>query len=218
MEIKKKKVQAQDLFLAILKERAETGRIYIMNVDHSNTHSSFKDVVRMSNLCQEITLPTDPLQHIDGEGEIALCILSAINLGQVKNKEELEGLCDLSVRGLEELIDLQNYPVKAAEIRVKPENLNEELLYQYAENLYIMSQLSKTKMFAGGWFNKKTKENPKGDNLFYLDATMVVDDFADALYIGEAAEQKAIFNLSTFDGKAPNKSFKSLNLLSIFCN
>ena len=87
-KIKKKKIQAQDLFLQILKERAETGRIYIMNIDHSNTHSSFKDVVRMSNLCQEITLPTDPLQHIDGEGEIALCILSAINMGQIKNKEE----------------------------------------------------------------------------------------------------------------------------------
>jgi len=118
-KIKKKKVSAQDLFLSILKERAETGRIYIMNIDHSNTHSSFKDVVRMSNLCQEITLPTDPLQHIDGEGEIALCILSAINLGQIKNKEELENLCDLSVRGLEELIDLQKYPVKAAEISTK---------------------------------------------------------------------------------------------------
>mgnify|MGYP001372754242 FL=1 len=118
-KIKKKKVQAQDLFLQILKERAETGRIYIMNIDHSNTHSSFKDTVRMSNLCQEITLPTDPLEHIDGEGEIALCILSAINLGQIKNKEELENLCDLSVRGLEELIDLQNYPVKAAEMSTK---------------------------------------------------------------------------------------------------
>ena len=118
-KIKKKKIQAQDLFLQILKERAETGRIYIMNIDHSNTHSSFKDVVRMSNLCQEITLPTDPLQHIDGEGEIALCILSAINMGQIKNKEELESLCDLSVRGLEELIDLQNYPVKAAEMSTK---------------------------------------------------------------------------------------------------
>ena len=118
-KIKKKKVSAQQLFLSILKERAETGRIYIMNIDHTNTHSSFKDMVRMSNLCQEITLPTDPLQHIDGEGEIALCILSAINLGQLKNKEELENLCDLSVRGLEELIDLQNYPVKAAETSTK---------------------------------------------------------------------------------------------------
>ena len=118
-KVKKIKVKAQDLFLSILKERAETGRIYIMNIDHCNTHSSFKDVVRMSNLCQEITLPTDPLQHIDGQGEIALCILSAINLGQIKNKEELENLCDLSVRGLEELIDLQNYPVKAAELSTK---------------------------------------------------------------------------------------------------
>ena len=117
--IKKKKVKAQDLFLSILKERAETGRIYIMNIDHSNSHSSFKDKINMSNLCQEITLPTDPLEHIDGAGEIALCILSAINLGQIKDKEELEPLCDLSVRGLEELIDLQNYPVKAAEISTK---------------------------------------------------------------------------------------------------
>ena len=117
--VKKKKIPAQELFLSILKERAETGRIYIMNIDHSNTHSSFKDTIRMSNLCQEITLPTDPLEHIDGEGEIALCILSAINLGQIKNKDELENLCDLSVRGLEELIDLQNYPVKAAEMSTK---------------------------------------------------------------------------------------------------
>tara|TARA_B100001057_G_scaffold183288_1_gene184002 strand:- start:1463 stop:3784 length:2322 start_codon:yes stop_codon:yes gene_type:complete len=118
-KIKKHKVKAQELFGAILKERAETGRIYIMNIDHTNTHSSFKDQVFMSNLCQEITLPTDPLQHIDGEGEIALCILSAINLGAVSKKEDLENLCDLSVRGLEELIDLQNYPVNAAELSTK---------------------------------------------------------------------------------------------------
>ena len=118
-KVKKKKVKAQELFGAILKERAETGRIYIMNIDHTNTHSSFKDQVFMSNLCQEITLPTEPIDHIDGDGEIALCILSAINLGAVKQKDELENLCDLSVRGLEELIDLQNYPVKAAEISTK---------------------------------------------------------------------------------------------------
>ncbi len=114
--IKKKTVKAQELILDLLKERAETGRIYIMNIDHCNTHSSFKDKVYMSNLCQEITLPTDPLEHIDGDGEIALCILSAINVGKLKNLDELEELCDLSVRGLEELIDYQNYPVKAAEV------------------------------------------------------------------------------------------------------
>ena len=113
--IDKKKVRAQTLFMDLLKERAETGRIYIMNIDHCNTHSSFKDKVYMSNLCQEITLPTKPVQHIDDpEGEIALCILSAINLGMIRDKEDLEDLCDLSVRALEEIIDYQEYPVEAA--------------------------------------------------------------------------------------------------------
>jgi len=113
-------VSAQELILDLLKERAETGRIYIMNIDHCNSHSSFKDKVNMSNLCQEITLPTKPLQHIDDpEGEIALCILSAVNVGKVRSDKELEDLCDLSVRGLEELIDYQNYPVIAAEQATK---------------------------------------------------------------------------------------------------
>ena len=112
--VPRKTVGAQELFLDLLKERAETGRIYIMNIDHCNSHSSFKDKVNMSNLCQEITLPTDPIQHIDGHGEIALCILSAINVGKLKQLEDLEELCDLAVRGLEELIDYQNYPVEAA--------------------------------------------------------------------------------------------------------
>jgi ribonucleoside-diphosphate reductase alpha chain len=114
--IPKKTFKIQELILNLLKERAETGRIYIMNIDHCNTHSSFLDKVYMSNLCQEITLPTEPIQHIDGAGEIALCILSAINVGKLKNLDELEELCDLSVRSLEELIDYQEYPVKAAEI------------------------------------------------------------------------------------------------------
>ena len=112
--IPRKTIGAQELILNLLKERAETGRIYIMNIDHCNSHSSFKDKVNMSNLCQEITLPTDPINHIDGEGEIALCILSAINVGKLRNLDELEELCDLTVRGLEELIDYQNYPVDAA--------------------------------------------------------------------------------------------------------
>ena len=113
--ISKQKVRAQTLFMDLLKERAETGRIYIMNIDHCNTHSSFKDKVYMSNLCQEITLPTTPIKHIDDpDGEIALCILSAINLGLIKDKEDLEDLCDLSVRALEEIIDYQEYPVEAA--------------------------------------------------------------------------------------------------------
>ncbi|NBP01586.1 MAG: ribonucleoside-diphosphate reductase subunit alpha [Proteobacteria bacterium] len=118
--VKKKTLKAQELILNLLKERAETGRVYIMNIDHCNSHSSFKDKVNMSNLCQEITLPTYPINHIDDKfGEIALCILSAINVGKVKSDEELEELCDLSVRGLDELIDYQKYPVEAAEIATK---------------------------------------------------------------------------------------------------
>ena len=117
--VPRKTIGAQKLIMDLLKERAETGRIYIMNIDHCNSHSSFKDKVSMSNLCQEITLPTDPLQHIDGQGEIALCILSAINVGKVKSDNELEELCDLSVRGLEELIDYQKYPILAAELATK---------------------------------------------------------------------------------------------------
>ena len=118
--IPKKTISAQELFADLLKERAETGRIYIMNIDHSNSHSSFKDKVSMSNLCQEITLPTTPIKSIDDpEGEIALCILSAINVGAIGNLSELEGLCDLSVRALDEIIELQDYPVKAAEVSTK---------------------------------------------------------------------------------------------------
>ncbi len=118
--IPKETVGAQELFLELLKERAETGRIYLMNLDHCNTHSSFKDKIEMSNLCQEITLPTYPIQHIDDHlGEIALCILSAVNVGKIRSDEELEELCDLTVRALEELIDYQEYPVKAAEMATK---------------------------------------------------------------------------------------------------
>jgi len=118
--IPSKTIGAQELFLDLLKERAETGRLYIMNIDHCNSHSSFMDKVEMSNLCQEITLPTKPIQHIDDpNGEIALCILSAINIGKIKSNDELEVLCDLAIRSLDELIDFQGYPVKAAEIATK---------------------------------------------------------------------------------------------------
>jgi len=118
--IPKKKLNAQELILDLLKERAETGRMYLMNIDHCNSHSSFTDKVEMSNLCQEITLPTKPIQHIDDEtGEIALCILSAINIGKIRDVSDFEVLCDLSVRSLDELIDFQQYPVRAAERATK---------------------------------------------------------------------------------------------------
>jgi ribonucleoside-diphosphate reductase alpha chain len=121
LDLPRDTVKARDLFLELAKERAETGRIYVMNIDHCNTHSSFNVPVRMSNLCQEITLPTRPLTHIDDEdGEISLCILSAINVGKLRNGiSELENLCDLAVRALDELIDYQGYPVKCAETATK---------------------------------------------------------------------------------------------------
>jgi ribonucleoside-diphosphate reductase alpha chain len=113
---KKKKIPAVELINNIVKEGFETGRIYILNADHVNTHGPFLDNVYMTNLCVEVTLPTTPLQHIDDpDGEIAICTLSAVNLGKIANKNELEDVCDLAVRALEELLDYQDYPVVAAE-------------------------------------------------------------------------------------------------------
>ncbi|MFK4753903.1 class 1a ribonucleoside-diphosphate reductase subunit alpha [Oceanobacter antarcticus] len=117
--IRKKTIKAVDLFSSMLQERASTGRIYIQNVDHCNTHSPFnpkKAPVRQSNLCLEIALPTKPLMDVNDEnGEIALCTLAAFNLGILKNLDELEELSDLIVRALDSLLSYQDYPVPAAE-------------------------------------------------------------------------------------------------------
>ncbi|MBQ5429458.1 MAG: ribonucleoside-diphosphate reductase subunit alpha, partial [Neisseriaceae bacterium] len=118
--IRKRSIPAVDLFSLMMQERASTGRIYIQNVDHCNTHSPFIPEiapVRQSNLCLEIALPTKPLSDINDEnGEIALCTLSAINLGALDNLDELENLTDLTVRALDALLDYQDYPIKAAKI------------------------------------------------------------------------------------------------------
>ena len=118
--IRKKSIPAIELFSAFMQERKDTGRIYLMNVDHCNTHSSFMSSVapvRMSNLCQEITLPTKPIEHIwDDEGEISLCILAAINWGNIRKPSDFERPCTLAVRALNALIDTQEYPILAAEL------------------------------------------------------------------------------------------------------
>lgn len=118
--IRKRSVPATELFSMLMQERAGTGRIYIQNVDHCNTHSPFDPrvaPVRQSNLCLEIALPTKPLNNIDDEnGEIALCTLSAFNLGALTDLDEFEELADLTVRALDALLDYQDYPVKAAQI------------------------------------------------------------------------------------------------------
>ena len=116
--IRKKRIKAIELFSLFMQERASTGRIYLQNVDHCNTHSPFNPAVapvRQSNLCLEIALPTKPLQHVnDPDGEIALCTLSAFNLGEIKHLDEFEELADLAVRALDSLLDYQDYPVPAA--------------------------------------------------------------------------------------------------------
>ncbi|AWX13381.1 ribonucleoside-diphosphate reductase subunit alpha [Mergibacter septicus] len=121
--IRKRQVKAVELFSLLMQERASTGRIYIQNVDHCNTHSPFDPKVapiRQSNLCLEVALPTKPLTHIyDENGEIALCTLSAFNLGTIETLDELEELAELVVRALDALLDYQYYPVKAAEVSSK---------------------------------------------------------------------------------------------------
>jgi ribonucleoside-diphosphate reductase alpha chain len=99
-----------------LKERLETGRYYVMNIDHCNEHGSFQERVTMTNLCCEITHPTQPIKDVnDDEAEIGVCVLSALNLGQIETDEEMAIACDIVVRLLDEVIDNQEYPVKAAE-------------------------------------------------------------------------------------------------------
>nr|DAY41526.1 MAG TPA: ribonucleotide-diphosphate reductase subunit alpha [Caudoviricetes sp.] len=119
-KIRKRVIKAVDIFSSIMQERASTGRIYIQNIDHCNTHSAFNPElapIRQSNLCAEITLPTKPLNNIsDPNGEIALCTLSAINLGKIDKLEEMERPLELIVRALDELLNYQDYPVKAAEV------------------------------------------------------------------------------------------------------
>ena len=116
--IRKKTLSALEVFSQLLQERKDTGRIYIMNVDHANDHGAFdpkKAPIHMSNLCAEIDLPTKPLSSADDEeGEISLCTLSAINWGLINDPSDFEKYCTLAVRGLDELLDYQDYPVPAA--------------------------------------------------------------------------------------------------------
>ena len=122
-KIRKKTVPAIDLFSAFMQERKDTGRIYLMNVDHANDHGAFikeKAPIKQSNLCCEINLPTRPLKDINDEtGEISLCTLAAINWGKIKKPDDFEKPCTLAVRALDALLDYQSYPVRAAEIGTK---------------------------------------------------------------------------------------------------
>jgi ribonucleoside-diphosphate reductase alpha chain len=119
-KLRKRTVKALDLFSAFMQERKDTGRIYLQNVDHANSHGSFRPEVapiKMSNLCCEITLPTRPLNDVhDEDGEIALCTLSAINWGSFREPKDMERACTLAVRGLDALLSYQDYPIRAAQL------------------------------------------------------------------------------------------------------
>jgi ribonucleoside-diphosphate reductase alpha chain len=121
--IQRREVSARNLLDKLIQERIESGRIYIMNIDNANDHSAFLDMIRMSNLCTEINLPTTPIQHIDDgddtDAEIALCVLAAINLGSIKNLDELEIVCEYIVRSLDSVISYQDYPIEAARKMLK---------------------------------------------------------------------------------------------------
>ena len=122
-KLRKKTFKAADLFSRFMQERKDTGRIYLQNVDHANTHSPFDEMIapiKMSNLCAEIDLPTVPLNDVnDEDGRIALCTLSAINWGNVKSPHDFEKMCRLAVRGLDALLSYQNYPIRAAELATR---------------------------------------------------------------------------------------------------
>lgn len=114
--IRKKTVSAQELFTKLMMERKDTGRIYIFNVDNVNDHSSFLEPIKMSNLCAEITLPTNALKHLyDENGRIALCTLSAMNLGNIRSLDDIEGWMYNAVKGLDTLLDYQSYPLPASQ-------------------------------------------------------------------------------------------------------
>lgn len=137
--ISKISIPSVELMNLLLQERLENGRIYIQNLDNANTHSGFTDKINMSNLCQEINLPTSPIYDVNSEkeGEIALCVLGAINLGTIKGFDELEEVCEYTVRMLDYIIDIQDYPVVAAKKMLKRRSLGvgvTNLAYWLAKN------------------------------------------------------------------------------------
>jgi ribonucleoside-diphosphate reductase alpha chain len=112
----KKKIPARKLAEIYARERLETGRIYSMNIDIVNENGSWDTPCKMSNLCVEVVHPTRPIKSIDdADGEIGICILSALNLLELTSDKDIENACRIAVRSLESLIDYQDYPVVAGE-------------------------------------------------------------------------------------------------------
>ena len=196
--IRKRTVKAVDLFSLLMQERAGTGRIYVQNVDHCNTHSAFDPKVapiRQSNLCLEITLPTKPLEDINDEnGEIALCTLSAFNLGTLDNLSELEELADLVVRALDALLDYQDYPIKAAYIS----SMNRRSLGVGVIN-YAYYLAKNNAKYSDGSGNALTHRVFEAIQYYLLKASMnLAKEYGPCLAFNETTYAKGILPIDTY--------------------
>lgn len=196
--IRKKTVKASELFTLFASERASTGRIYLQNVDHCNTHSPFDPrvaPVKQSNLCLEIALPTKPLNRIDDpEGEIALCTLSAFNLGALKNLDELEELAELIVRALDSLLDYQNYPVPAAQRATEQRRTLGVGVINYA---YYLAKHGVR--YSDGSANNLTHETFEAIQYYLLKASnTLAKEFGPCLGFNETTYSKGILPIDTY--------------------
>jgi len=196
--IRKEKIKARDLFSKFMKERANTGRIYLQNVDHCNTHGAFDAKlapIKQSNLCMEITLPTKPLYDVQDEnGEVALCTLSAVNLGALDNLDELEDITEIIVRSLDSLLDYQDYPLKAAELTSK----NRRTLGIGVTNLayYLAKNNAKYSDSSGNELIHKTFEALQ---FYSLKASnKLANDFGACPLFSETQYAKGIFPVDTY--------------------
>ena len=196
--IRKRTIKAVDLFSLMMQERAGTGRIYIQNVDHCNTHSAFDSKVapiRQSNLCLEITLPTKPLSDINDEnGEIALCTLSAFNLGAIDDLQELEHLADLAVRALDALLDYQDYPIRAAYLG----SMNRRTLGIGVIN-YAYYLAKNNAKYSDGSGNALTHRTFEAIQYYLLKASMnLAKEFGPCLAFNETNYAKGILPIDTY--------------------
>lgn len=196
--IRKRSIKAVDLFSLMMQERAGTGRIYIQNVDHCNTHSPFDPKVapvRQSNLCLEIALPTKPLNDINDEnGEIALCTLSAFNLGALESLDELEHLSDLIVRALDALLDYQDYPIKAARIATMNRRTLGVGIINYA---YFLAKNGAR--YSDGSGNALTHRTFEAIQYYLLRASMnLAKEFGPCLAFNETTYSQGILPIDTY--------------------
>ena len=196
--IRRQTIKASELFSLLMQERASTGRIYIQNVDHCNTHSPFDSKVapvRQSNLCLEIALPTKPLNNIDDpNGEIALCTLSALNLGAIDDLSEIEQLSDLAVRALDNLLDYQDYPIKSAESA----SMNRRTLGIGVIN--FANYLAKNGMkYSDGSANNLTHKTFEAIQFYLLKASMnLAKEYGACPLFNETTYSKGILPIDTY--------------------